>query len=83
MHPPSVPAEAYTKEYYKSCCQGYEEFKLSKGELLPLRLSIPLKLAQIKAGMRVVDIGCGRGEIVIHCARLGQGYGVWIMQEKH
>jgi len=68
---PSVPAEAYTKEYYESCCQGYAEFESSKGELLPLRLSFPLKLANIKAGMKVIDIGCGRGEIVIHCARLG------------
>jgi 2-polyprenyl-3-methyl-5-hydroxy-6-metoxy-1,4-benzoquinol methylase len=68
---PSVPAEAYTREYYESCCQGYEEYKSSHGEVIPLRLYIPLKLADIKVGMNVVDIGCGRGELVINCARLG------------
>ncbi len=67
----SVPAEEYTREYYEACCEGYEEYTLSKGESLPFRLSIPLKLGNVHAGMNVVDIGCGRGEIVIHCARLG------------
>jgi ubiquinone/menaquinone biosynthesis C-methylase UbiE len=38
---------------------------------LPLRLSIPLELAGVQAGMRVVDVGCGRGEILLHSARRG------------
>ena len=69
--PASVPAEAYTREYYETCCQGHEEFKTSQGEVLPLRLALPLDLADIQAGMTVVDIGCGRGELVLHCARRG------------
>ncbi len=70
-HPPSIPSEEYTREYFESCCQGYDEFTASHGEQLPLRLSIPLYLTNITPGMRVVDIGCGRGELVINCARLG------------
>src|SRR4030042_480418 len=70
-HPPSIPSEEYTKEYFESCCQGYDEFKSSHGDQLPLRLSIPLNMTNITPGMRVVDIGCGRGELVINCARLG------------
>ncbi len=69
--PAPIPAEDYTLEYYETCCQGYEEFKSSGGERLPMRLAMPLELAQIKAGMRVVDIGCGRGELVLHCTRRG------------
>ncbi len=68
---PSVPSDVYTREYYESCCQGYEEFNRSQGATLPLRLSIPLDLAQITSGIRVIDIGCGRGEIVLHCALRG------------
>jgi ubiquinone/menaquinone biosynthesis C-methylase UbiE len=70
-HPQSISGEEYTKEYFETCCEGYEEFNSSHGEVLPLRLSIPLKLANIKPGMNVVDIGCGRGELVMNCARLG------------
>jgi cyclopropane fatty-acyl-phospholipid synthase-like methyltransferase len=70
-HPPSIPAEEYTREYFETCCQGFDEYKTSHGDVLPLRLSIPLKLASIKPGMNVLDIGCGRGELVINCARLG------------
>ncbi len=70
-HPPSIPAEVYTREYFETSCQGYDEFKLTHGEKLPLRLSIPLKVGKIASGMYVVDLGCGRGELVINCARLG------------
>lgn len=67
----SIQAEEYTRDYYLTCCQGYDEFITDKGRILPLRLSIPLELAQIKAGMTVIDIGCGRGEIILNCALSG------------
>lgn len=67
----SIPSEVYTREYYESCCQGYSEFLSTQGSSLPARLSIPLELASIEAGMQVVDIGCGRGEIVLHSAIIG------------
>ena len=68
---PSIPSETYTREYYETCCQGHEEFSDSGGKRLPLRLSIPLELAGVQAGMQVIDIGCGRGEILLHCAQRG------------
>jgi cyclopropane fatty-acyl-phospholipid synthase-like methyltransferase len=46
-------------------------FRATGGTVLPPRLQLPLDLADIRAGMRVVDIGCGRGEIVLHCAQQG------------
>jgi cyclopropane fatty-acyl-phospholipid synthase-like methyltransferase len=67
----SVPSDAYTREYYETCCHGYEEFKYSRGGILPLRLKIPLETAQLERGLKVVDIGSGRGELVLHCAEKG------------
>jgi ubiquinone/menaquinone biosynthesis C-methylase UbiE len=67
---PSIPPEEYTPEYYQSC-EGYSEFHASQGRRLPERLRIPLDAARIRAGMRVVDIGCGRGEILVHAALAG------------
>jgi cyclopropane fatty-acyl-phospholipid synthase-like methyltransferase len=67
----SIPPEEYTREYYEHCCEGYEQFSSSHGEVLPLRLTIPLNLAEVEPGMHVVDLGCGRGEIVLHCALRG------------
>lgn len=67
----SVSPSEYTRDYYLSSCQGHEEFTSTKGRVLPLRLSLPLKLANLTAGMRVVDIGCGRGEIILQCAQRG------------
>jgi ubiquinone/menaquinone biosynthesis C-methylase UbiE len=64
----SIPSADYTRDYYLTSCQGHEEFISSKGKVLPLRLSLPLELAELTQGMRVIDVGCGRGEIVIHSA---------------
>jgi len=47
------------------------EFKDSKGESLTARLRIPLALAKIERGMSVLDVGCGRGEILIQTACRG------------
>lgn len=65
----SVSSEAYTREYYERYCQGYEEFQQTRGQVLPSRLLIPLRLGALKPGMRVLDVGCGRGELLIHVAQ--------------
>ncbi len=73
----SVPANLYTQEYFLSACEGYDEFIASEGEQLSRRLNAAFALAAVQPGMRVLDVGCGRGEILRHCARLGaDAYGV-------
>ncbi len=67
----SVPAESYTREYYESHCAGHGEFRDSKGGSLPPRLQVPFDLAEIAPGMSVLDMGCGRGEILIQASRRG------------
>lgn len=67
----SVPAETYTRDYYESHCAGYGEFRDSKGASLPARLGVPLDLAEITPGMSILDVGCGRGEILVQASRRG------------
>lgn len=67
----SLPPELYTEEYYLNACEGYEEFTESRGDRLSRRLSAAFAVAGVQPGMQVLDVGCGRGEILRHCARLG------------
>lgn len=68
---PPVPARLYTEEYFRTACEGYDEFNASEGEQLSRRLRAAFELADVLPGMRVLDVGCGRGEILRHCAALG------------
>ena len=73
----SVRPELYDEVYYLSSCEGYDEFITSEGAHLSRRLTQALEAAEIAPGMRVLDVGCGRGEILHHCAELGaQAYGM-------
>ncbi len=66
-----IPSSAYTCDYYINCCDGHEEFLSSRGEKLPNRLALALQLAELQPNMSVLDIGCGRGELLLHAARAG------------
>ncbi len=68
---PSVSPEAYTRDYYQANCHGYAEFRESYGEIVSERFRIPLELAAISSGMCILDVGCGRGEILIHADKRG------------
>jgi ubiquinone/menaquinone biosynthesis C-methylase UbiE len=72
-----VPQSLYTEEYFLTACEGYDEFRSSEGEQLSRRLNAAFALASVQPGMQVLDVGCGRGEILRHCARLGAtAYGI-------
>lgn len=74
---PSVDPSTYTKEYYLNECDGYEEFVTSGGRVLPKRLMLALSYAEIRPGMRVLDVGCGRGETLLWLEERGaKAYGV-------
>ncbi len=75
--PAPVPASLYTEEYFRTACEGFDEFNTSEGEQLSRRLASAFRLAQVAVGMKVLDVGCGRGEILRHAARLGaDAYGI-------
>jgi ubiquinone/menaquinone biosynthesis C-methylase UbiE len=69
--PAPVAQELYTEEYFLTACEGYEDFLNSDGENLSRRLKAAFEYAAVEAGTKVLDVACGRGEIVRHCARLG------------
>jgi 2-polyprenyl-3-methyl-5-hydroxy-6-metoxy-1,4-benzoquinol methylase len=48
-----------------------DEFIRSQGRNLRPRIRYALKIADLSAGMKVLDVGCGRGEVVLFCARHG------------
>jgi 2-polyprenyl-3-methyl-5-hydroxy-6-metoxy-1,4-benzoquinol methylase len=48
-----------------------EEFIRSQGRNLRPRIRYALKIANLSPGMNVLDVGCGRGEVVLFCARNG------------
>lgn len=68
---PSVPSELYDESYFLTACEGYEEFIESEGEHLSRRLKHSFEIADVQAGMRILDVGCGRGEIIRHCMKMG------------
>lgn len=73
----SLPSTLYTEEYFLTACEGYDVFLESEGQHLSRRLRDAFDVAELRAGMRVLDVGCGRGEIIRHCMRLGiEAYGI-------
>lgn len=73
----SLPSTLYTEEYFLTACEGYDVFTESEGEHLSRRLRDAFAVAEVQPGMRVLDVGCGRGEILRHCLKLGiEAYGV-------
>jgi ubiquinone/menaquinone biosynthesis C-methylase UbiE len=68
--PDPVSAELYTLGYYTSDCEGYELF-LKGAEELPERIQEALESAGDLAGRWILDIGCGRGELVCEAAKSG------------
>ena len=65
-----LPPDIYDREYFLSDkCEGWDRFREGHG------LS-PIKRRQVAAlgpgpGVRVLDAGCGRGEVLLACAQAG------------
>ena len=67
----SVNPDIYTQEYYLTDCSGFAQFVKSSGKYLAPRFLELLSYLKIKPGMRVLDIGCGRGELSFWAAARG------------
>ncbi len=58
-------SKLYSKEYFLSM-EGIDCFK--KGLISP-RLKDAVNMAKLRSAMKILDIGCGRGDFVLACAR--------------
>ena len=64
--------ESYTSEYYLQDCGGFAEYLNTGGkQLLDDRLTTVAALASLKNTGRILDIGCGRGELAYYFAQQG------------
>ncbi len=69
-----VPAEVYGRDYFLTECDGYKDFLTGR---VASRLRVALQLVGQLSGMQVLDVGSGRGEVVLYCARAGaDAYGI-------
>ena len=75
--PERVEPDVYTGDYYLTNCHGFEDFVISGGRKVGPRFVKALSLAGDLRGKRVLDVGSGRGELVIQSAMRGaDAYGI-------
>ena len=65
----SVSSKIYDKKYYLTVCPGSDEFKESGGKKLHLRLEKLLDKLSIDSSMRILDVGCGRGDVTLYLGK--------------
>jgi 2-polyprenyl-3-methyl-5-hydroxy-6-metoxy-1,4-benzoquinol methylase len=72
-HPEQAPPpELYDKKYYLTDNEGCWEFQEGLDAHVHPKFVRALKLApEIKPGVEVLDVGCGRGELLYYCAQKG------------
>ncbi len=66
-----ISSSTYTLDYYLTDCEGHDEYVATGGVALSTRLRAALALAGPLKGLRVLDLGTGRGEVVRHCLAEG------------
>lgn len=65
----SVNPKIYDENFFLNCCLGSEEFKKSGGKELHPRVQKLFRNLNITKGMRILDLGCGRGDIALFLAK--------------
>ncbi|AFY58271.1 methyltransferase, cyclopropane fatty acid synthase [Rivularia sp. PCC 7116] len=67
--------QTYTKDYFTQDCGGFEAYKKNKGKILQdPRIIAVANISGYKKSGRVLDLGCGRGELSYYFA--SQGFSV-------
>lgn len=69
--PSPVPSEWYDREYYLRNMEGGDLFVSTAGREVTPRHAKLLEIARPSKGMRVLDVGCGRGELVLQAGLRG------------
>jgi SAM-dependent methyltransferase len=71
LPPPEVSPDVYTEDYYRNNCGGYEEWVASNGEKFGGIYPYTFARLGLAEGQTLVDIGTGRGELLVVAAKGG------------
>ncbi len=72
-----VSSRKYDRSYFLNDCDGADYWQKTSGNKLNPRLAYAWELAKVKEGERILDFGCGRGEILLKAAdKKAQAFGV-------
>lgn len=75
--PAVIPPHIYDKDYYLTDNEGCHEYQ-SLNDTIHDKFKRALELADIKAGENVLDIGCGRGELLYYAIKKGANHALGI-----
>lgn len=59
-----VASAAYTEDYFRAACGGAEFYALYGARIPKPQLAYALKRGELRPGLSVLDVGCGRGELL-------------------
>jgi len=66
-----VNPDLYSEDYYYTDNEGCLEYKTGLESCMHEKFKRALELASPNKGDNILDIGCGRGELVYYCAKIG------------
>jgi SAM-dependent methyltransferase len=66
-----IHSTEYSEEYFLAECDGCVEYRESGGRLLTPRLRALWSFGDVRSEMKVLDLGCGRGEVIVRCGLEG------------
>lgn len=66
-----VPADIYDRDYYMTDNEGCREYAAGLDEHIHPKFKRALEIAPALAGQNILDIGCGRGELLYYCSKNG------------
>jgi len=69
--PKPIDSRTYTLDYFLTDAEGHDEYLATGGATLTPRLRAAVDMAGDLAGLRVLDLGAGRGEVVRYCREQG------------
>lgn len=67
--PREIPSETYDRDFFLSHhLEGFEEFKAGRLSYIKAK---QVQMLDLRPGQRLLEVGFGRGELLLHCAREG------------